>query len=204
MCVCALLCLRTTTHARKLYAQHTIANALKKPIWAYLKCAHSYSPIRLVQFTHGIKAHAYTLTLSPAKWNFVWFTQWLYELLFKPKCLKWFSWSKCIHTDAFQCVWPASFWRKQKIRQPLEKYQGQIIFIIKLFASISNTIKCFEHLEVEHSKDHTVQIYICTMTVLKLLITNYARNLISKIWNKRNRLNCIWDIKKKDVHEIAP
>lgn len=99
--------------------------------------------------------------------------------------------SKCMHTDAFQCVWPASFWRKQKIRQPLEKYQGQIIFIIKLFASISNTIKCFEHLEVEHSKDHTVQIYICTMTILywerelNLLYTNYAKNLISQIFEQK-------------------
>lgn len=83
------------------------------------------------------------------------------------------------------------FWRKQKIRQPLEKYQGQIIFIIKLFASISNTIKCFEHLEVEHSKDHTVQIYICTMTILfwerelNLLYTNYAKNLISQIFEQK-------------------
>lgn len=85
----------------------------------------------------------------------------------------------------------ASFSRKQKIRQPLEKYQGQIIFIIKLFASISNTIKCFEHLEVEHSKDHTVQIYICTMTILywerelNLLYTNYAKNLISQIFEQK-------------------
>lgn len=114
VCVCALLCLRTTTHARKLYAQHTIANALKKPIWAYLKCAHSYSPIRLVQFTHGIKTHAYTSTLGQAKWNFVWFTQWLYELLFKPKCLKWFSWSKYIHTDAFQMCMARRLFQENK------------------------------------------------------------------------------------------